>query len=410
MSNKTNKIPFTNLSKLQQMVVSCSRIGDCRQMVKPAVGRYDVCPVKDYLGGFEPYVARGKFRMADGLLRGTLGVSEGLAKAFYECTLCGSCKEACHKSGNACIELPISRWIDHVKVFEAIRADLVEAGLGPMPRHKEIYRSIEKEHNPYFEKHTDRGKWIPEGHKLPTKGGLVLFAGCTEPYRQPELLTSLLGILDAAGVKVSVANPNEWCCGSVAIRTGNKALAKSLVDHNVEALQKAGAKDVLVHCSGCYRTMKNDYPDIAGKLPFNVIHATEFIRDLIKDDKINFKEPEEQVKVTYQDPCHLGRQAGVYDAPREVLKAIPGVKLVEMKRLRENAWCCGAGGGVKSAFADLALSVGVDRLTEAEDTKAKYLTSACPFCRSNLMDAAKSKNTGIQVKDIVELVHDALAA
>jgi heterodisulfide reductase subunit D len=409
MSKKVSKVPFTNLSKLKEMVISCSRIGDCRQMVKPFAGRYDVCPVKDYLGGFEPYVARGKFIMADGLLRGTLGVSDGLTKAFYECTLCGSCKEACHKSGNTCIELPISHWIDHVKVFEAIRADLVEAGFGPMPRHKEIYGSIEKEHNPYFEEHSERGKWIPKGKQLPSKGGLVLFAGCTEPYRQPELLTSLLGILDVAGVKVSVVNPNEWCCGSVAIRTGNRKLAEILVKHNIETLQKAGAKDVLVHCAGCYRTLKNDYPEVAGKIPFNVIHATEFIRDLIKDEKITFKEPKEEVKVTYHDPCHLGRQAGVYDAPREVLKAMPGVRLVEMKRIRENAWCCGAGGGVKSAFADLAAKVGMDRLAEAEATKAKFIASACPFCRSNFIDATKAKETKIQVKDVVELVVGALA-
>jgi heterodisulfide reductase subunit D len=409
MSKQATKFPLTNLRKLQQMVVSCSRIGDCRQMVKPYVGRYDVCPVKDYLGGFEPYVARGKLRMADGLLRGTLEMSDGLAKAMYECTLCGSCKEACHKSGNACVELPISRWIDHVKVFEALRADLVESGFGPMPRHKEIMGSIEKEHNPYFEKHQERGKWIPDGTSLPAKGKLVLFTGCTEPYRQPEILTSLVGILDAAGVKAAVMNPDEYCCGSVAIRTGNKALAEKLARHNVEALKGAGAKDVLVHCSGCYRTLKVDYPDIVGKLPFNVVHATEFIRDLIKDGKLELQEGAVEGKVTYHDPCHLGRQAGVYDAPREVLKAIPGLQLVEMKRIRENAWCCGAGGGVKSAFPDLAVSVGIDRLTEAEATKANFISSACPFCRGNLMDAAKAKRTRLQVKDVVELVSATIA-
>lgn len=409
MSKQTTKLPFTNLRKLQQMVVSCSRIGDCRQMVKPAVGRYDVCPVKDYLGGFEPIIARGRLRMADGLLRGTLQPSDALAESVYQCTLCGSCKEACQKSGNACVELPISRWIDHVKVFEAFRADLVESGFGPMPRHKEIMGSIEKDHNPYFEKHDERGKWVPAGTQLSAKGKLVLFTGCTEPYRQPEILTSLLGVLDAAGVKVAVMNPQEYCCGSVAIRTGNKALAEKLAKHNVEALKESGAKDVLVHCSGCYRTMKVDYPEIVGKLPFNVVHATEFIRDLIKDDKLELQEGANEGKVTYHDPCHLGRQAGVYDAPREVLKAIPGLEFVEMKRNRENAWCCGAGGGVKSAFAEMAVRVGIDRLAEAEATKANFLSSSCPFCRGNFIDAAKAKKTKLQVKDVVELVAGAIA-
>jgi heterodisulfide reductase subunit D len=409
MSKQKSEIPFSNLRKLDKMVAACGRIGDCRQMVKPVDGRYDVCPVKDFLGGFEPYIARGRLRIADGLLRGTLKVSDGLAKSVYECTLCGSCKEACHKAGNPCIELPISHWMDQVKVFEALRADLVEAGYGPMPRHKEIYGSIEKEHNPYFEKHNERGKWIPKGKALPSKGPLILFTGCTEPYRQPEVLTSLLRILDNARVKVAVANPDEWCCGSVAIRTGNKSLAQNLAKHNIEAMKKAGANNVLVHCSGCYRTMKKDYPELVDKLPFEVTHATEFIRDLIKDNKLTFKKNLEGVKVTYHDPCHLGRQAGVYDAPREVLKAIPGVELVEMKRIRQNAWCCGAGGGVKSAFSDLAESVGMDRLAEAEATKAKYITSACPFCKGNFIDAAEAKNAEIQVKDVVELVANAVA-
>jgi heterodisulfide reductase subunit D len=155
--------------------------------------------------------------------------------------------------------------------------------------------------------------------------------------------------------------------------------------------------------------LKVDYPDIVGKLPFNVVHATEFIRDLIKDGKLELQEGAVEGKVTYHDPCHLGRQAGVYDAPREVLKAIPGLQLVEMKRIRENAWCCGAGGGVKSAFPDLAVSVGIDRLTEAEATKANFISSACPFCRGNLMDAAKAKRTRLQVKDVVELVSATIA-
>jgi heterodisulfide reductase subunit D len=397
---------MNNTRKLSNMVYACSGIGDCRIAYRWAVGRYGVCPVLEHSPQFDPFYARGKIRIAKGLLEGLLEPSEGLAEVLYQCTTCGSCHSACHQTMCEYIVLPIGRFIDHTKLFEAMRADLVEEGLGPMARHKEIREWTRKEHNPYMEKHENRLKWLPSGKKVPQKADLVWFMGCTEPYRQPELMNAFLKILEAADVNFAIIHPEEWCCGSIFFRTGVWDLAQELARHNVEAIKNSGAKRVVIHCAGCYRTFSKDYVELFGKLPFEVVNAVELIRDWMKKGKLKLKRFD--AKVTYHDPCHLGRHMGIYDAPREILKMIPGVELVEMKRIRDASWCCGAGGGVKSGFPELAVDIAKDRVKEAEETGADYIVTVCPFCVKNLQDAAEALNSKIKVVDLVELVADNL--
>ena len=395
-----------NTKKLSDMVYSCSGIGDCRIAYRWAVGRYGVCPVLEHSPQFDPFYARGKIRIAKGLLEEEIEPSEELAKVLYQCTTCGNCHSACHQSMCEYIELPISRFIDHTKLFEAMRADMVEEGLGPMPRHKELMEWTKKEHNPYMEKHEDRIKWIPEGKTIPQKADMVWFMGCTEPYREPELAQAFLKILEAANVDFAIIHPEEWCCGSIFFRTGVWNLAEELAKHNIEALKASGAKKVVIHCAGCYRTIAKDYPEHFGELPFQVVNAVELIRDLMKEGKL--KPSEANVKVTYHDPCHLGRHMGIYDTPREILEMMPGVELVEMRRIRDAAWCCGAGGGVKSGFPDLAVEIAKDRIKEAEETEAELVVTACPFCVRNLRDASEALNSKLKVVDIVELLAENL--
>ncbi|MHA1580853.1 MAG: (Fe-S)-binding protein [Candidatus Freyarchaeota archaeon] len=395
-----------NTKKLSDMVYACSGIGDCRIAYRWAVDRYGVCPVLEHSPQFDPFYARGKIRIAKGLLENELEPSEELAKVLYQCTTCGNCHSACHQSICEYIELPISRFIDHTKLFEAMRADMVEEGLGPMPRHKELVEWTKKEHNPYMEKHEDRIKWIPEGKTIPQKADMVWFMGCTEPYREPELAQAFLKILEAANVDFAIIHPEEWCCGSIFFRTGMWNLAEELAKHNIEALKASGAKKVVIHCAGCYRTIAKDYPERFGELPFRVVNAVELIRDLMKEGKL--KPSEANVKVTYHDPCHLGRHMGIYDTPREILEMMPGVELVEMRRIKDAAWCCGAGGGVKSGFPDLAVEIAKDRMKEAEETEAELIVTACPFCVRNLRDASEALNSKLKVIDIVELLAENL--
>jgi heterodisulfide reductase subunit D len=398
---------FKRIKKLKDMIISCSGIGDCRIGFRTAVGRFGVCPSYEHSPGFEPYHARGKLRVLFGILEGTLEPSQELADVFFKCPTCGSCHAICHQSYDENINWFICNYIDHTKLWEAFRADLVDAGFA-IPRHDELMQSIEDEHNPYFEKHTDRIKWLSE-RQFPATAETVYYMGCTEPYRLPEYAQKMVQILDASGVDYTIVHPDEWCCGSVALRTGHIQTAEELALHNIEVIQKTGAKNVVIHCAGCYRTFKIDYPELLGKeLPFKVYHATEFFLDLLKQSKLKLITPVEK-KVAYHDPCHLGRAAEIYEAPREILKQIPGLELIEFKRNRENALCCGAGGGVKSAFPELATEIAEDRIMEAEDVGVTSIVTACPFCIRNLQDAVKSLGKEeFEVLDILDLIVDSL--
>ena len=206
---------------------------------------------------------------------------------------------------------------------------------------------------------------------------LIYFPGCMATFRQKKTAESTISLLKKAGVDFRVLGEEEWCCGSVLLRTGNPKLAKKVVSHNVDALKKAGATKVITSCSGCYRTLKKDYPEIAGALDFEVVHVTDFINELISGEKLKLND--KKVKITYHDPCHLGRHTGSYDIPRNVLRKVPGVELVEMKRIRENARCCGAGGGLASAYKQLAAQIGDTRFAEAEATGADIVDATRRF-------------------------------
>ncbi|MFW9800319.1 MAG: (Fe-S)-binding protein [Candidatus Thorarchaeota archaeon] len=375
------------VSEYYEQIWKCGRCGYC------AGGHPDDrCPSR-FLGGFESSTARGKLLIARALMKGELDPSGKLAERVYECSLCGSCETIC----DTIIHLELT------DILETLRADLVEAGLGPMPRHKEILDWIMEENNPYMERHEDRLKWIPQGKNASGESEILYFTGCTAPYRQPEISRAFLQVMEAAGVGVHVA-PQEWCCGSVCFRVGARDVGMTLAEHNVELFKSLGVKSIVTHCPGCYKTLKQDYPKLVGELPLKILHASKFIEGLLSEGKLKLNGKVDG-KATYHDPCHLGRHADMYDSPRRVLESIPGVELVEMERTRQDSWCCGAGGGLKSAFPDSALKVGYERIREAEQTEAKYLVSACPFCRQNLKDSAEGQ---IEVYDLLELLARAI--
>jgi len=313
-------------------------------------------------------------------------------------------------SQNEYIVLNTSKWIDHVKVWEALRKDLIEAGFAPLDRHGKLidYMNDEGMRNPYGEEEAKKFEWTTEFPEIKDKGDLVFFGGCTMPLRQVDALKSMMKILKAAG-KVIAMSKNEWCCGSVALRIGDEKALTDIIRHNIEVFKNMGAKTVFTACAGCYRTWKKDYPELLGEeLPFEIKHITEILVEMLNNDEIPFKSVEGSEMITWHDPCHLGRHMDLYEIPREVLSKIPGIELVEMKRNRKNAWCCGAGGGVKSQFPELALDISKERIQEAIDTGANILTTSCPFCIGNFRDAYKEMETEvrekIQVIDIIDLI------
>ena len=235
---------------------------------------------------------------------------------------------------------------------------------------------------------------------------IVYFAGCMATYREQNIAKTTIALLKKLNVDFTMMGSEEWCCGSVMLRSGNSEVAQKMIEHNVKAIKDLGAVTVVTSCAGCYRTIKQDYPKYINDLDFEVLHTPEFLLKYIEDGKIEFTAMPEPLKVTYHDPCHLGRHMEIYDPPRQVLQAIPNLELVEMTRTRENARCCGSGGGVASAYKELANSMADTRLKDALDTNANILTSACPFCTYALKSAAERAQVAekLNVIDFSELV------
>lgn len=231
---------------------------------------------------------------------------------------------------------------------------------------------------------------------------VLYFTGCMAAYRLDSIAKSTIKLMQKAGVDFTMLGDEEWCCGSVLLRTGNRDLAEKVAKHNIEAFKNAGVDKIVTACAGCYKTLKNDYPELTGGNNIEVVSGPEFILHLIKDGKLKFKKTDK--KVTFHDPCHLGRHSSVYDEPREVLQSVEGLELVEMPRNRENSRCCGSGGGVQSGFKELANKMADVRIEEAAGTGAEVVTSPCPFCTYALGEAAKRTNKGIEAIDFAELI------
>jgi heterodisulfide reductase subunit D len=262
--------------------------------------------------------------------------------------------------------------------------------------------------NPYNEPADNRDKWIPEGIRFSDKPEILYFVGCTESFRRIEIAQATVKILDIAGIDFTILGKDEQCCGSPLLRTGQTDLVKNeLIPHNIEKIVSSEVSEVVTACAGCHQTLTNDYPKIYGKLPFEVLHISQYVNRLLKEGRITLNHDINKT-VTYHDPCHLGRHTGVYSAPRNVLNAISGIKFVEMPRNRINSRCCGAGGGFKIAFNDKAKLIGSKRVKEAVATGADEIITTCPFCKTNLLEGSIGLNKELKTIDLVELLYDAI--
>jgi len=240
------------------------------------------------------------------------------------------------------------------------------------------------------------------GLNLPKKAPNLYFVGCTSAYRRGEIAQATLKILRKANVDFTILN-DEKCCGSVFFRAGIMDLAKEFAASNVKSIRETDADTVVTSCAGCYRMLKLDYPKQVSPIDFKVLHTVEFLPGLIESGDFKFKDGS-KLKVSYHDPCHLGRHFGIYEEPRKILEAIPNVELVEMEWIKDKSYCCGAGGGLKALAGDLAVSIARKRLDDAIGRGAEVIVSACPFCKHNLLDSASKYNLKIEVKDISEIV------
>jgi Fe-S oxidoreductase len=376
----------------------CAKCGDCAYSVKLTTARKPIsmpCAVRNVLG-FEAYDARGRIIVMKKLLEGRIKADKELLDWLYTCTTCSNCKETC---------LAIPGGIDTASMIEALRRDLVSQGL-TIDKHLSIQDSTLKQHNPYGEPHSKRREFLKR-KELPRQAKKVYFVGCIASYRQQSVATATVKLLEYANEDFTVL-VDEWCCGSVHLRLGYEDLGKAAIKHNIEEIKKTRADTVITSCAGCYRTFKDIYRQMgnAEDLGFKVLHVTELLDQLADKGRLSFS-TEKPTKVTYHDPCHLGRNGGVYESPRRLLERVKGAELVEMKTNRGYAHCCGAGGGVKSTYPDIAKQVARQRVGEALEVDADLLLTACPFCKTNL---AEGSNGLVRVADVVEYLADNLGS
>jgi heterodisulfide reductase subunit D len=270
-----------------------------------------------------------------------------------------------------------------------------------------IAEKILKNDNPYAPSNAQKRVWMEEvGFEPPSSGDVLYYVGCTAGLKLPQIAKSTLRVLRASGVNFAVLE-DEPCCGSVMLRTGKTEEAEENSKRLIDAIKKSGAKKIIVTCAGCHRTLKKDYPErYDAELP-EVLHAMEYMEELLEEGKLRPKGLEELL-ITYHDPCHSGRELGMYDEPRRIIESIPGVKLVEMETNRDAAMCCGAGGGLRSFDGDLAKKIAVDRIRSAEATGATILATACPFCELNLQAGADLIDSEIRILDVMDLLAKSL--
>ncbi|MHA1132061.1 MAG: (Fe-S)-binding protein [Candidatus Helarchaeota archaeon] len=357
-----------------------------------------ICPSGSYYG-FESYFADGRIEIIRGLIEGDVPTdAEDLLQIIYACQVCGGCYVQC-KDHTA-----LGAVQNQVETFEDLRTAIVDSEVGPLPAHIEIKEDTLKYHNPYKTPNDQRFDWL-EGRKVAKGKDILYFAGCTASFREKEIAQATVDILQKLGIEFSILGSDEWCCGSPMLRSGLRKDAMEIIEHNYKTIVDSGAKTIITSCAGCYKTLIQDYPKLLGKdkLEFKVVHSSQLFQKELKKQGILLGP--QDITITYHDPCHLSRHAAVRKDPRRLIGMLPGVKFVEFRRNNKQAWCCGAGGGVKKAFPDFALWTSQERVKEADEIEnLEAIVSTCPFCKLNIKDGVDSLDRKYQVIDLTELL------
>ena len=277
---------------------------------------------------------------------------------------------------------------------------------------------VQSFHNVSGEDNAQRLSWssnLPGGAEDMTsreQAETVYFVGCVSAmfpmsFAIPQ---SFVGLLRASEMDIGTLGGQEWCCGYPLLMAGQLEQARELMAHNIEQIQRVGAKRVVATCPSCYHMWQHVYPETLGhSLGFSVVTASQILCDLLSEDRLRLTEPRRTGVVTYHDPCDLGRKGGHYDEPREVLTQVPGFSFVEMQSNHEHGLCCGGGGNLETFDPDLVADVSAQRIGQAAEVGAQYLVSACPQCVRTLTKAARARKLRIRVMDIVQFVAAALS-
>jgi len=427
---------LSRLNELRADMEKCFRCSLCKMVPLPTVTSpefTDACPAAR-LYHFHGFSGSGKQIMALSLLDGRIELDEAMARITFACTACGYCDVACKFIMDA----------ERHKVNMRLREALVDAGLAPEPL-KEMAARLKETGRPVTG--ATPGAWAEGlGLKVVEPGGagrveVLLVAGCAAANDENAAATArkLARLFKKAGVTVGILGDAEPCCGIPAYWAGYRDLFAEMADKNASILDRTPADKVVVACGSCLGAIRGKYPEYARATGANVISAMEGLAMSIESGRLKLDKPI-NAKVTYHDPCYLGRQSapfpeaegeekialgvmtytdppkkinygteGVYDEPRAILGAIPGLDFIEMQRVREHSFCCGGGGGAPLSYPELAASAAGHRIEEARSTGAKVLATACHHCRAQFDQALREEKSDAPMRavDVVDLVCEA---
>ena len=344
------------------------------------------------------------FSMRKLIRQANFGLTEIETEEIWRCTTCGRCLQQC------------PRGVNQIEVGVSSRRIASEFGVFPTSVRpvRGVSASLLGEGNPFGEERKNRADWA-KGLSVNTfsKGMEILyFPGCYLSYdpRLKKVAAATVNILKKAGVDFGILGTNENCCGESIRKTGDEECFNRLARENIKTFIDNGVKKILVSSPHCYHTFKNEYPEFM--VHFEVVHISQYIFELINAGRLELTKGYDK-KITYHDPCYLGRHNGIFDEPREALRGISGLELIEMPDSREDSLCCGGGGGriwmetpKGERFSDL-------RVEQARGVGAEVLVTACPYCITHFEDSRlaledSEDGAGLEVKDITEIIQEVI--
>ena len=422
---------YPELKALESEISTCFRCSLCKMVPLPVFKSREFsgsCPINTHYG-FHSYSASGMGYMALALAEGRIEADRALADIVFSCRTCGYCDMACKFIMES----------ERNEVNMTLRETLVRKGLAP-EEYAQAVRNVRETGNPAGAA-AGAGEWAAglDLKKLPGKKATVLlYAGCLARYNENarQAARRLARLLVRAGMDVGILGDDELCCGLPAHWSGFREDFTALAEKNARSLAGAGVKTIVTVCGACLGTLRAKYPKYGIRTGVEILHATELLARLVEKKKLVLKRPV-TMKVTYHDPCYLGRQSeppvewngvektifgqmkyydppktirygtgGVFDPPRALLRSIPGLVFNEMHRVREYSHCCGGGGGRAAAYDGMALRAARDRIAEAGSVGAECLVTSCSHCKAQFEGAA-GEGRAMRVADIIDLVFQA---
>ena len=414
---KVEQFTFTQLLDL----ATCTECGRCQDQCpawntgKPLSPKMVITDLRDHLFEKAPFLLGEVDRSSPeghdpAVLDKDLVADVVGTDVLWSCTTCGACVEQCP------VDIEHVDTIVDMRRYEVLMESRFPTEAGTM------LRNVENSGDPWGLGSGQRLAWtegldfeVPVvGDRIPDDVEYLYWVGCASALedRARKAARAVAGLLHRAGVRFAVLGPRESCTGDPARRLGNEYLYQVLAQQNIETLNQVGARKIVASCPHCFNTLAREYPDLGGR--YEVVHHAQLLDRLVAEGRLHPSEPVEAT-VTYHDPCYLGRHNEVYDPPRSVLGAVPGVRAVEMHRCRERGFCCGAGGSRMWMEERIGRRVNVERTDEALATGADVVGTACPYCLVMLDDAVKQRQAegtaeGVRVLDVAQVLQASLEA